>query len=627
MKFRFVLLGPDDDPNDSPALPDSAAEVRTRPFSPVRYQRSGAGMVRTEQMENGRKKITALANFHARIIGDLILDDGDQQRREFRMEAEVAGQTLAFSVSAFEFARMSWVLNKLGPQAIIYPGQQHHARAAIQCLSGQIRQERIFAHLGWRKHGPHWVYLHGGGALGVDGPLPSVQVQLPAALQSYHLLPSKNAAERVRAVQASLRFLSLAPDRISLPLLAAVYRAPLGRVDLSLFLTGKTGVFKTALAAVCQQHFGAAMDASRLPTNFASTAPALQWLAFHAKDALLVVDDFAPSGRNSDGQLQSVSERLFRAAGNQQGRSRMGGDGRLSAPMPPRGLVLATGEEVPQGQSIRARQLIVEVEPGVVHRARLGESQGAAREGQFSAAMGTYVMWMAGHYEELQERQQSRVRDLRAQGYGRTVHARLPSALAELQAGWEIFLQFALEVGAIDRAEEKELEQRGGRALEELGVQQAKYQEASDPALRFVALLRGALMSGRAHVVDRQGRAPGEPAQYGWQCKGRRWVPQGPRIGWVAGIDLYLEPAASYQVAQQLAGGERLAVSEQTLRCRLREHGLLVSTDVGRQMLTVRRTLEGCPRQVLHLRVGDLVGAGEVVLSGLSGHGGGSSCS
>ncbi len=125
--------------------------------------------------------------------------------REFRMEAEVAGQALAFSVSASEFARMGWVLQKLGPQAIVYPGQQHHARAAIQWLSGQIRQERVFAHLGWRKHGPHWVYLHAGGAMGVDGPLLGVQVQLPAALQSYQLLPSKSAAEQVSAVQASLR--------------------------------------------------------------------------------------------------------------------------------------------------------------------------------------------------------------------------------------------------------------------------------------------------------------------------------------------------------------------------------------------------------------------------------------
>ena len=125
-------------------------------------------------------------------------------------------------------------------------------------------------------------------------------------------------------------------------------------------------------------------------------------------------------------------------------------------------------------------------------------------------------------------------------------------------------------------------------------------------------------MCGRAHVADRQGRAPDEPALCGWQCqrRGRKWIPQGPRIGWVAGIDLFLEPAASYQVAQQIAGAEGLAVSQQTLRSRLGERGLLVSTDVGRQMLTVRRTLEGCPRQVLHLKVSDLVVLGAEVRPG-----------
>lgn len=66
----------------------------------------------------------------------------------------------------------------------------------------------------------------------------------------------------------------------------------------------------------------------------------------------------------------------------------------------------------------------------------------------------------------------------------------------------------------------------------------------------------------------------------------------------------------SYQGVQQLGGAEHLAehlaVSEQTLRDRLRERGLRVGTDTGRQMLTVRRTLEGIPRQVLHLRTSDL---------------------
>ncbi len=169
-------------------------------------------------------------------------------------------------------------------------------------------------------------------------------------------------------MRASLRCLSVAPDRISFPLLAAVYRAALGKVDFSLFLAGQTGVFKTALAALCQQHFGAAMDARSLPTNFGSTGNALQWLAFYAKDALLVVDDFAPTGRNGDSELQNIAERLFRATGNQQGRSRLSGNGRLNAPKPTRALVLATGEAVPRGQSIRARLLILELQLGEVHR-------------------------------------------------------------------------------------------------------------------------------------------------------------------------------------------------------------------------------------------------------------------
>ena len=115
-----------------------------------------------------------------------------------------------------------------------------------------------------------------------------------SALQSFQLRSLEDSAERMRAVRASLQFLELAPDRITFPLLAAVYRAPLGKIDFSVFLAGRSGVFKTALAALCQQHFGATMDASGLPAGFSSTENALERLAFEAKDALLVVDDFVP---------------------------------------------------------------------------------------------------------------------------------------------------------------------------------------------------------------------------------------------------------------------------------------------------------------------------------------------
>jgi hypothetical protein len=609
MKFRFVLLGPDDDPDGRRLAQEAAARVPPGRLRTLQYEQRKSDMVRVEQRENGGLKSTVVANFNARIVRDIILDDGEEQRRHFGVEAELGGARLAFSVSAAEFGGMGWVLDKLGPQAIIYPGQRQHARAAIQWLSGEIPQEHIFAHLGWRKHGPHWVYLHAGGALGASGPLSGLQVQVPAALQSYQVRSLKDPDAQVRAVRASLRCLSLAPDRITFSLLAAVYWAPFGRVDFSIFLTGKTGVFKTALAALCQQHFGAAMDATSLPANFASTGNALEGLAFHAKDALLVVDDFAPIGRQGDGELHQVAERLFRAAGNQQGRSRLGGNGLPSAPKPPRALVLATGEEVPPGQSIRARLLVVEVAPGEVDRATLSDCQRAGQEGRLAESMGAFLSWVAGHYEERQQCLQARMLQIRSQGHGRAVHARLPATLAELQGGWEQFLEFALEVGAIGRAEKEELEERSQRAFAQLCALQAKYQEANDPALRFVALLQAALAGGRAHLADRRGRAPDEAAAWGWQRKptGRGWAPRGTRIGWVGGGDLFLEPAASYQVAQEVAGVERLPVSEQILRHRLRERGLLASTDIGRQMVQVRRTLEGGPRQVLHLKASALV--------------------
>jgi hypothetical protein len=108
------------------------------------------------------------------------------------------------------------------------------------------------------------------------------------------------------------------------------------------------------------------MNATNLPANFASTANALEELCFCAKDALIVVDDFVPIGGSGDHHLRDLAERLFRGAGNPQGRSRMAGQRLLHAARPPRALVLPTGEDVPAGHSLRARLLIVEVRKGDV---------------------------------------------------------------------------------------------------------------------------------------------------------------------------------------------------------------------------------------------------------------------
>ena len=80
------------------------------------------------------------------------------------------------------------------------------------------------------------------------------------------------------------------------------------------------------------------------------------------------------------------------------------------------------------------------------------------------------------------------------------------------------------------------------------------------------------------------------------------WQARGERIGWVDGEDLYLEPEAAYAATQKQGrdSGEPLTVAGRTLRKRLSERGLLVSTDHKRGTSTVRRTLESSRKDVLH---------------------------
>ncbi len=599
MNFRMVWMGPDD--------PDPSIETRSRRSElrnkAVRYERHGAQTVRIETRENGTTRCTPIANFSARVVSDITTDDGLDEKRQVEVEAEVAGKSIRVLLGAAEFSRMNWILRELGPKAIIYPGQQQHARAAIQSLSGEIRQERIFAHLGWRKHGEQWLYLQPGEVIGAHGP--DLRVKVADALKHYQMHRPADAESLKLAVRSSLDLISLAPDRVMIPLLASVYRAPLGSADFSLFLVGRTGTFKTALAALCQQHFGPEMNASRLPANFASTPSALEEIAFQAKDALVVIDDFVPTGRSTDTALQGLAERIFRAAGNRQGHSRMSGLS-LRAPRPPRAFLMATGEQLPQGHSIRARLLIIDVRPGDVDRKALTRAQIAAEQGKFAAAVAGYLAWIAPRYEEIQSRLTARSRAFRDQAGPSAVHARLPAMIAELRSGWESFLEFANDTGAISTGTRTDLAERAQRAFEQVAALQACHDQASDLALRFLALLRSALSDGKAHVADRSGCVPENPEHWGWCREGRRYFPCGDRIGWLAGDDLFLDPTATHQVAQHIAS-DPLPLSAQAVRHRLHQRGLLRSIDKGRQMLLVRRVLGGSLRQVLHLNARDFV--------------------
>ncbi|MGQ9686827.1 MAG: hypothetical protein ACUVT2_11050 [Thiobacillaceae bacterium] len=595
------------------SLHSKAAEAGDSVLSPSPvYKATPSGTIREKMTGHGPVPVP-LANFTASIVAEEVRDDGAERHVVFTVTGRIGDEDLpAVTVPAERFAALKWATEAWGNRAIVYAGQgnQDHMRTAIQLLSGDVPRRVVYEHLGWRHIEGRWLYLHAGGAIDQSGAINGVTVE-PAEALRRAVLPEPPQGEALRdAVRASLHLLDVAPRRLTVPLLAACYRAPLAELlaaDFSLFYAGATGVKKTSLTALAQAHYGAAFDDRNLPAGWEATGNSLERLAFIAKDAVLVIDDFAPKGTTSDVQrLYREADRVLRVQGNHSGRIRMRPDGGLRAAYTPRGLIMSSGEDVPAGQSLRARLFILEVTPDDVDLAALSRAQQDAANGLFAASMAGYVRWLAVHLDTLREALRTRKLALREEVRREDwPHDRTPDMLANLALGWEQFLAYAAEAGAISAAERQRLWAAGVEAMAEAAREQAGHQASEEPTARFLELLSAAIASGRAHVADAAtGAAPEDTQRWGWRLEREKWQAQGECVGWVDGEYLLLEPNAAFAAAQRLAReqGTSLPITPRTLWKRMAERGLTLTEQDRRQTYYLpRRTVAGQRRRVVVL--------------------------
>jgi hypothetical protein len=585
---------------------EHAAAVKAELGLVTEYKATDRGIVWMKPTKDGPVP-TPLTNYKARILRTCVEDDGEERRSVLQVEVHLNGRSQVVNVPAKDFNSMNWVVEHFGAGAIISPGEgvRERTRHAIQVLSGHIPVEIAYAHTGWAEIAGKMVYLHAGGAIGSDGSVPDVRVSLGGPFSKFVFPNPPNGVELKKAVRTSWKLLFAAPPEVAAPLFAGVYRAPLGAADFSLFFSGPTGNFKTAFACLGQQHWGRELDFRHVPANWSSTANANEGMAHQSKDALLLMDDFAPGSSAQDTvRLHRDADRIFRNAGNGTGRARMKADSALRATKYPRGLIIATGEDVPKGQSVRARLLVIEISPGTIDTDKLTACQSAAAKGLYAAAMAAYVRWLAGRYDQVKTTKAARVAELRDEAADSTQHKRTPGIVAELYYAAELFCEFAVEVGAITKDQVEQATDLIWKGLGKAAAAQAVIQANGEPVQRFFDLLTAAVASGKAHIAAPDGTAPPNAGGWGWRITDSSPQPQGDRVGWVDGNDLYLEPEASFTAAQRMSGDgrEALAVTSHTLHKRLKEKDKLVTVDKKRGRLTIRKTIGGMGRTVLHLK-------------------------
>ncbi len=472
-----------------------------------------------------------LCNFVATVTEELIYDDAMETTRAFVLKGALdTGEPLPrVCVPASRFPAMGWVTECWGLRAVVSAGQakKDFLREAIQRLSPEAPRQWVYTHTGWREVNGKWFYLTASGAVGG----PEFNVELEQDLSRYRL---PCTPEDVRsAMQTSLGLLRVGPLTVTAPLWASVYRPPLACLwpaDLSLWLEATTGSLKSTLAALFLSHYGE-FDRLHLPGTWSSTANQLERRAFMLKDVLFVVDDYAPNSLTAR-ELEAKAGRLLRAQGNAAGRGRLRADLRERQAFAPRGLVLATGEQHPSGQSVLARTLLIELRRKDLNLELLTRAQQAA--GRLPHAMTGYILWLAPQMPSLSPQLRETFEGARSRGIAAESHLRIPEALAHLWLGLRCGLTFAEEVGACSASEAEDLSACCWDALLALGRAQGQLLTEERPLRRFLLTLLTLVKQGRCVLRPKEetGVTPGKGVEL---------------LGWFDEELLYLIPEATYR--------------------------------------------------------------------------------
>ncbi|NVZ11608.1 hypothetical protein HW932_20370 [Allochromatium humboldtianum] len=525
---------------------------------PRTYLITDQGTFRVTRSQGGEPIQQQLANFTAVIQEEVIRDDGQEQTRTLTLAGSLSGRTLpAITLTLDQFTRMDWPARHWGTMTLIHPGQgaKDHLKYAIQLLSHQgeppVTMRTLFTHTGWRRLAGAWRYLSAGAVIGAQGAVSGIEVDLGELGALYRLpAPSASADERHAAAAASAASAQVAPPEIAIPLIAAVYLAPLSQslgVDFALWLEGPSRSLKSTLAALMTAHFGAGIDRTRLAASWLDTPNAIGLKLFLLADTLAVIDDYAPQPSASEqARLDKTVATIIRGIGNRAGRGRLTADIRLQNERKPRALALCTAEQWPTGESLQARLFGVALRPGQVDLARLSEIQALAQQGVLARAMADYLQTLAGDFSARVDELKAEWEVWRGLGLQAGLQGRTPDQAAYLLLGYSLALDHWRASGVITSEHSYADLCRAQSIILALAKEHERRIAHAQPADTFMAILTDLLLSGAVHVRDMADHRPSTEAErLGWTREG----PGGPHIGWVnAGKqELYLLPTPTLE--------------------------------------------------------------------------------
>ncbi|UGB30581.1 bifunctional DNA primase/polymerase [Metabacillus sp. B2-18] len=532
-----------------------------------------------------------VSNFVARPTLEVIRDDGQEERRTFRIEGVLnGGKPLSpIDITSKDFLSMNWYIDNWGIQTSIRPGQGRKDifRDATQHMGISIEKQHIFTHIGWRQlENGKWVYLHANGCIGAE----HISIEVEKELDRY-VLPNE-VRNPINAAKASLRLLKVAPKHITIPLLAVVYLSPLveafkqggNEPNFVVWLHGTTGSRKTTLGQLFLSHFGKFVSKNP-PASFKDTANAIERKAFSTKDTLILIDDFHPEASRYESQkMAQIAQRVLRMYGDRIGRGRLTSSIQFQKNYAPRGMAIVTGEDVPKGESSVARFIEAELQKNDVNLEELTKMQKFAP--YLAEAMVGYIKWLTPQMDDLPALLEERFHNKRETFQKSAAHGRLGESAAWLIVAFDMMLSYMESIDAIKEDMAYQLLDAAEKVLIQTIQKQNSLVNQEKPEEIFINALNELFASNKVRLT---------PLDKGLAIEDSLVETSGEKIGWYDNHFFYLLPEATYNAVSKFLSkrGESFPVSERTLWKHLDLANMIKTevTDDGKTHRCVKKTI------------------------------------
>lgn len=524
----------------------------------------------------GRLVKTIISNFIIEMDKEVEVFDGYDNKRKFEGKIRGSGWNRYFKLDAKSFFNDNKLREAIGEQAgaraQFKPENVKHIRLASQKLS-KIKQESVLKQFGWRDDK---TFLTPAVIITKDGVAENseIKVDLSEAENAKHLnlqILDNGLFEKVaRHILNDL--MPLHPPDVVYPLIGHAFIAPVMKFQNDttryvLWLKGITGCGKSFIARLFQCFFGLFIEDNTI-TSWTSTTNFIQMVGFYFKDAIFLVDDFKKGNiKNRNDLIQKLQ-----TYADGTGRGRLNADSTTKQTRPILGLMLCTGEDVPEHEaSILARILIVDfsnTEKDIEKGKRCLEYRK-----YYSGIMAKYIHWIISKDIKPQIKQLvQKHMDLFYQGIeGQLNDIRIARNLALNFTGFRLFCNFLQDAGIITEDENERMWKHALSILLSIRERQIETVKDEQGSNIFLDTLSELIGTGRVSI---EGHFAGENKL-------------SPGVGFTKAKDdpfVYINTITAYAEVQKVIvqGGGSLNLSKNAIGKQLCDDGLLHKMESGR---------------------------------------------